>query len=135
MLQKLLWPLLALALVSGCNPIKSDLRANDLRKALWGLENVMRWGELANAWSFQNDALQRSNPPPGNLDDIRVSGYEQLGQAVEVGEDRVRVVVRITYIRQRSQTVHTLLDEQIWQYDTDLGGWRRANPMPGFGLQ
>ena len=127
--------ILASMLLTACNPIKEDSRATSLRNVLWAYEKTLRWGgknEMFKAWAFQSDELQISNPPPGNLSNIRISGYTQVGAPVQLDEDLVEVTARIDYILNDRQIAKELLDRQRWHYNDDKDGWERITPVPGF---
>gem|GEM_PF-2607544 len=43
-----------------------------------------------------------------------------------------RLLVRIRYVHQDVQRLRTVLDRQLWRYDTASGGWRLVSGMPSF---
>ena len=51
---------------------------------------------------------------------------------MNLDENKVSRKVRIEYVLRDRQVVKTLIDNQIWEYDSEIDQWFRVNPPPEF---
>ena len=80
--------------------------------------------------------------PAANLHNIKVTDYRVITPARQVdesaGEDEEVVkynllqTVAIEYIVKDAQVVHTLTDNQVWEYNREEKTVYRVNPIPEF---
>lgn len=132
MSYRLFW-IIGLLLLTACsNPITSDRRQQSLDKTLWSYEQSMRWDELYKIWSFQSESVRQQHPPPEGLENIQVTGYEQLERPLPLEDGQIQVIVRIRYIERDRQVVRERIDRQLWEYHSASNRWLRSNPVPHF---
>jgi hypothetical protein len=122
--------ILLLGLLAGCQSIEVKDQQSRLEETLRTYSGTIRWGNLADAYNFLEPKLARQSDPPGNLANIRVTRYEDVGSPVLDGESATQVS-RIRYIHNDRQVVREITDKQLWRFHKDKG-WLRGNPMPAF---
>ncbi len=124
---------LALLTLTGCQSMSERKQEDSLLRTLRSYETTLRWDRLAGAWSFlAPEAQQQGGPPPANLENIRVIGYDVVEPPVSLGEGVVVQRALIRYVFQDRQVVRSVDDIQRWEYDADAKVWRRTNPIPAF---
>ena len=126
--------LLILLLVStlfGCATVEKAGKNQKLHLQLQSYDHAVRWGELADTYTY----MKPEDVPtviPGGLENIRVTGYEEIGPVMNLDDDKVSRKVRIEYVIKDRQVVKTLIDDQVWEYDDEIDQWFRVNPPPDF---
>lgn len=118
--------------LSACGSLETA-RVNqkrDLRLIEYG--QTVRWGHLSDVYAFLAPAEQAVQTIPEHLDNIRVTQYEVLMPPVPEGEHKFTQTVKIEYLFEDQQVVRTLIDTQVWEFDTDARQWFRTNPPPLF---
>jgi len=133
-MMKARWPLLAITylLLTACQvaSITERSEANKLRDTLNAYEATVRWGALEQAYGFLTPSLKAQVQVPGNLGNVRVTGYQLLSGPSKLTPHKVTQTVVIDYVLQDQQVVRRISDRQLWIYDEAEGGWQRANPVP-----
>ncbi len=92
-------------------------------------DHAVRWGELAASYDFLEPGLAAQ--PPAGLDNVRVTGYEELSR-VPRGEHEFERRVKIEYVLEDRQQVKSVIDRQRWRYDPEKETWLRANRPPEY---
>lgn len=123
--------LLVTAALIGCSTVQKAGKEQRLQRQLQSYDHVVRWGELEEMYTYMKPEDAPAEIPQG-LENIRVTSYEELGQPVNLDQDKVARKVRIGYVIRDRQVVKTLIDDQVWQYDGELEQWFRVNPPPVF---
>ena len=123
--------LLLAATLYGCSTVEKASKNQKLHLQLQSYDHAVRWGELADAYTYMRPEDMPTVIPEG-LDNIRVTSYEEIGPVMNLDENKVRRKVRIEYVLRDRQVVKTLIDNQIWEYDSEIDQWFRVNPPPEF---
>jgi hypothetical protein len=125
-------------LFTGCesfSPIKAFKdkdKQDSMTKALHSYELTVRWGELAQIYSFLVPELAIKAEIQNNLNNIRVTSYEVIKGPSAISEHQAMQTVKIHYIFNDRQVQKSLIDNQEWTYFEDKREWRRANQIPRF---
>lgn len=119
------------SLLSGCGASMGSGEEEEILTTLRLYESINRWGDLEELYAFLEPELVPETPP-GNLQNIRVTGYEKKLSPTQSAPDTVTQVVIIEYINKNTQVLKKLTDRQIWHFDADKKVWRRTNPIPEF---
>jgi hypothetical protein len=136
--RRLLPALFLTLLFAGCqslspmNIFKDKRKQDTLTKTLHSYELTVRWGELAQIYSFLEPDLARQTTRQENLTNIRVTSYEAIKGPAGISETQVLQTVKILYIYNDRQIQKTLIDNQEWTYYEENKEWRRTNPIPKF---
>ena len=124
LLALLLWPL------AGCQTLGERRQSELLVETLRKYEATLRWGAMQQAQSFASADLG-SFSPTGNKD-LRILHYEVIQGPTQLSEEKAVQAVLIQYVRESSQSVKELLDQQVWIYDEENETWTRQSPLPAF---
>ncbi|MEZ5542192.1 MAG: hypothetical protein R3F42_09115 [Pseudomonadota bacterium] len=128
----LLLVIIAALAVGGCSSIDSRKKSSTFETAVFHYSKAIRWSEFGLA-----DGMRRLEPgahaaqSPEQLEHIKVTSYETISTN-NVSDNEVRVTVRIVYYHDDGMKLNTLLDNQIWIYDTDRSTWHITTPLPLF---
>ncbi len=128
-------PILVLALcalVGGGCVIMNDQRALALQAATSRYESAIRWGYFETAYGFVDPALRKGKDLPALYKDLRLTGYEVVQQPMEADKGKATQIVTIDYLHEDRQSMMTLTDRQVWQYDKDLKNWWLVSGLPAF---
>ncbi len=115
----------------GCSTVEKAGKKQKLHLQLQSYDHAVRWGELADIYTYMRPEDTPRAIPEG-LDNIRVTSYEEIGPVMNLGENKVSRKVRIEYVLRDRQVVKTLIDDQIWEYDSEIDQWFRVDPPPEF---
>ena len=124
LLPLLLWSL------TGCQTLSEKKQAAVLEETLRKYEATVRWGGMAQARSFASDDI--ANFSPTRNKDLRITHYEVVQGPTQVSEEKALQTVVIQYVRESSQNVRELMDQQIWQYDAEAEKWSLQSQFPVF---
>ena len=133
--QRGLIPILLIALVmtvSGCKTIQEVKEKDSLRSTLRSYEASLRWGDAAQAYNYLTQALAEKTELPGDLDNIRVTGYQVTVPPVYLSQHMVTQTAVIEFIFNDRQVSRSISDQQTWEFDIDQKHWYRTNPVPAF---
>jgi hypothetical protein len=98
--------------------------------ATFRYERALRWGNPQQATMFQKHPEKFSDKHLQQFKRIKITAYN-LVDSVKSG-NQVKQTVEIQYYRDDEVVVHTLMDHQLWEYDTDTGNWYLMTPIPTF---
>jgi len=128
-------PILVLALCAlmggGC-AVMSEKRTLALQAATSRYDSAIRWGYFETAYAFVDPALRKDKELPALYKDLRPTGYEVVQQPLETDGGKATQIVTIDYVHEDRQSMMTLTDRQVWQYDKDLKNWWLVSGLPAF---
>ena len=130
MLRRILFVLLFGSL-AGCQTLSERRQGEMLVDTLRRYEATLRWGAMQQAQSFAS-AEDLAKLSPTRTKDLRIIHYEVIQGPTRVSEDKAVQAALIQYVRESSQNVRELLDQQVWVYDAQTGHWTRESPLPVF---
>lgn len=122
-----------LALLAGAlAACASAARQEELMLTIRAYEGAVRWGMLDRAYEFMKPDPDNPVEPPAGLDQLRVTGYDQVSPVMPAGEKRYTLTAQIRYVHLDRQVERSLMDRQYWEYDDKAKRWWRTNPIPAF---
>lgn len=133
-MRRLLVPILIVLVLGACAGIDNRKKLSTFETAVFRYSKAIRWSEFGLADSMRRlpDDLPAAAQPPGQLERIRITGYETLATDRSPDGSEMRVTVRIVYYHEDGLKVNTLVDNQVWQYDADRSTWYITTPLPDF---
>jgi uncharacterized protein YceK len=133
-MRTLLVPIVIMLMLGACASIDSRKKASTFETALFRYSKAIRWSEFGMADSMRRlpEDLPAATRPPGQLEHIRVTGYETLATDSSPDGSEIRVSARIVYYHEDGLRVNSLIDNQIWQYDDEQDTWYITTPLPDF---
>jgi hypothetical protein len=131
--RKILPITVALALfMAGCARYEQASVEQRLDRTIKRYEQTLRWGDPVELWTMLKPELRSDHPPPASLSTIRATSVEALSATIFFDEHHASHQIRIEYVLTDRQVVKNMIDEQLWEYDTEIESWFRANPIPDF---
>ena len=123
--------LLSTLLLSGC---VSDRRSDALAHTMIAYANAVRWDGFEVAETFVDPKVREAHPIT-DLDrerfkQVQVNDYDDGNGPVPSGENEVRQTVQIGLTNLHTQAVRTIVDHQVWHYDTEKNKWWLETGIP-----
>ena len=111
-----------IALILGACSTTGD-KMDDLNKALRGYEKAIRWGKYDAAYSFHKwpDGIQPSLP--ANMDNIRVTSYETVGEKFNEKEMIMKQTIKLRYYNTENLREKAMQLPQEWKFFPELKRW------------
>ena len=131
--RKIVVAALLFGFIIGCSSIKikDPMRAFD--KANRAYRQAVSWSEFVVAATFMKDEDEKKvEKQIEHLNQFKVTAYELRTLTVVEEDVRVRQVVKISYFKQDDLVVKSLADDQLWEYDPELGSWQLLTGLPKF---
>lgn len=128
--MRVLWMSLLTALLGACATITRD---ESLRVALYNYSAAVRWNEITQAAGFVDPETLAAKPFTEELRErwaqVQVSRYLEGPGSIDA-EGRFVQTVQIEVIDRSSQSVRTIVDNQVWRHDPDARTWRLQSGLP-----
>ncbi|MBD8526847.1 hypothetical protein [Pseudomarimonas arenosa] len=106
--------------------------ARKLDQTLYTYQSTLRWSDFAGALSFvdpeQREALALSDLEARRWAQYQVAGYYVQGS--EITDDEVKQVVELRLINKHTQVERSVIDRQIWRWDSKAKAWWLTTPLP-----
>lgn len=130
----LVWGVIA-SLLSGCEGMGAQKRANTLEQTLNEYRILMRWGQFEEAARYirfrpGHGELKQLDLKP--LKQIRLASYDVVEQIVDTEQPVANIKVVMTYYHEESNVLHTLRQAQHWWYDEQNKRWYLEAEFPDF---
>jgi hypothetical protein len=124
---------LLLGLIIGCSTlkIKDPMKAFD--EANRAYRQAISWSEYDVAATFvKKEDQAKVEKQIEHLNRFKVTAYELRALTVVEADVRVRQVVKISYFKNDDLVVKSMADDQLWEYDPELGAWQILTGLPQF---
>jgi len=111
-----------IALLLGACATTGD-KMDDLNKALRGYEKAIRWGKYDAAYSFHKwpDGVQATLP--ANMETIRVTSYETVGEKFNEKQMIMKQTIKLRYYSTETLREKAMQLPQEWKYFPELKRW------------
>jgi hypothetical protein len=118
-------------LMSGCQSLAERKQTTQLQDILRNYEGVVRWGTVDQIRRFYRAEVSDGmlNKPSAKM---RVTHYEVVQGPTVMEENRAIQTAVIQYVFVESQVVRELVDQQVWEYETEDERWYLISPSPDF---
>lgn len=123
---------MGMLLLFGCGTLSGGKRASQFELQMLGFENAIRWSQFKSADTYRKRDPGRMPSDRPEYREVKVIGYEVLGQVPADNGDRITRVVKIDYYWESSPTVRTLEQTQVWVYDAQDELWFLDGELPDF---
>jgi len=122
---------LLLLLLSGC---ATDKRNDSLDRTMIAYANAVRWDGFEVAATFIDPKVREAHPitdlDRARFKQVQVSDYDDGRGPIASGENEVRQIVHISLTNVHTQSVRTIVDHQVWRYDTEKNKWWLESGLP-----
>ena len=115
-----------LVFTSGCQSMSERRRDESLGSTLNLYGKVLRW----QGPHEQGSMLVNPEQTP-KYRGITVTSYQVVSNPVKTGENSAHQTAAIEYVHHDNQVIRRIIDQQIWEYDSENEIWLRENPPPG----
>lgn len=123
-------------LLAGC---ATDKRNDALTHTMIEYANAVRWDGFEAAEQFVDPKVREKHPltdlDRARFKQVQVSGYDDGNGPMASGENEVRQVVQIDLTNVHTQSVRTIVDHQVWHYDTEKNRWWLESGIPDISQQ
>ncbi|MEO7325861.1 MAG: hypothetical protein ABIW82_13635 [Dokdonella sp.] len=112
-----------------------DIRSKQtvLDETLLRYAATIRWGDVAAAQAFIDPKVLAEHPPTAlelaRFKQVQVTGYNEQ-PPTPVGKDDVRQTVEIGLVNIASQAARSVVDHQVWHYDSATKRWWLMTGLP-----
>ena len=136
-LRRIVAALFSAVLLVACstNPIeRMKSKETVLEETLKLYAATIRWGDdMTQALGFVDPEYLRIHPM-SELDlarykQVKVTSYDDA-PAAPISETEVRQVVQISFINVNTQTMRTVVDNQVWRFDEKAKRWWLTTGLP-----
>ena len=132
-MRRIVGPILlsTMLLLSGC---ATDKRNDSLTHTMIAYANAVRWDGFEAAEQFVDPKVRDAHPIT-DLDrerfkQVQVNDYDDGNGPVASGENEVRQNVRISVTNLHTQAVRSIIDRQVWHYDSEKNKWWLETGIP-----
>lgn len=119
-----------LVFAAGCASSGGDSRK--LQQTLYAYQSALRWSDFAGAAGFidpdKREELALKDLEARRWEQYQVAGYYVQGS--ETGEDEVKQVVELRLINKHTQVERSVIDRQVWRWDSKAKAWWLTTPLP-----
>ena len=96
-------------------------------------EQAIRWSEFDFAMVFLKPSERIANPPDESFyKRIKVTDYKMKKNALSEDETQAIQIVEISYYKIDNVVVKSILDHQVWEWDTKKNRWYLKSGFPAF---
>ncbi|HAJ91794.1 MAG TPA: hypothetical protein DCO71_04105 [Gammaproteobacteria bacterium] len=132
-MHRIIYSILLALTLSGCAAVDDSKKTITYDKALWKYETAIRWVDFGTANSFRRlEDNSAYSPDLEILQHIKVTSYNVVNKVRSNDHAEVRLAVEIVYYNDRSMKLITIIDKQIWKYDSAIKDWYITTPLPPF---
>jgi len=124
---------LCVLLLVGCTTFQGLSRLSSLESTSEAYEKAMRWGEYQLASSFiKTQETDGESPNLKELEKIKITSYKPTGRNTSEDKLQAHQTVEIKYYNTDYLIEKTLIDKQLWEYDTKQKAWYLQSALPDF---
>ncbi len=116
---------ISLVFTSGCQSMSERRRDESLPSTLMLYGKVLRW-----QGPHEQGAMLANPEQAPKYRGITVTSYTVISNPVKTHENAAHQTAAIEYVYNDRQVIKRVIDQQIWEYDTEEKMWLRANPPP-----
>ena len=124
---------LTVLLLLGCANLNDFTKLDAFDTTSRAYSHSIRWSEFDEAAIFIKPSDDQSlSPPPEVLKMIRVTDYAIKKTAVAEDQTKVFQVVEVTYYRNDRMVVKTILEKELWEWNSESQKWELSSGLPNF---
>lgn len=124
---------MSLVLFIGCASYGEHKQLDLLDERTEHYETALRWGRYEIARAFIRSKVPgRIAENPDGLNQIKITSYKLLGRNVFEDNKEAEQKVEIRFYNIDNLIEKTIIDNQTWIFDKDLGTWFLSSGLPDF---
>ena len=121
-----------LLFVAGCQSIVARDHIYRLNETLRLYEKSVRWNFFDEAYTFLKPEFADDARHHEDAENIKITSYEVISPPEQTDDFHAVQTVVVEFVYLDEQVVRKVIDQQLWEYSKESGGWMRANPIPEF---
>jgi hypothetical protein len=130
---RILAMIIIVLMVSGCGTLTKYRKMEQLSETTEAYEQAIRWSEFDFAMVFLKPSERKKNPPDESFyKRIKVTEYKMKKNALSEDETQAIQIVEISYYKIDNVVVKSILDHQVWEWDTKENRWYLKSGFPAF---
>ncbi len=122
--------------IAGCASMETQQRLSSLDMTARQYGDAVRWGHYDVAIDFfkpgNTEGPDNFTPVASNIGNIKLTSYEPVNRTLSKDTFEAHQTVEIKYYLINQMIERTLLDRQIWRYDTEDDRWYLHSGLPQF---
>jgi len=128
-----LLPALLLALLAGCNPVKSEQRLELLDASIRTYEKMLRWAEYREAAQYIRPREGEAEPVDyALLESVRITRFQSIKRIVTEARDAAVILANIEFYHEDYGVVYEMEYTENWYYDETEEHWFLDGALPDF---
>lgn len=124
---------MSIVLCIGCASYGERKQLDMLEERTENYETALRWGRYETAYAFiKNKVTAYTTDNLEGLNQIKITSYEMLDRKVLENNEEAEQKVEIKFYNVDNLIEKTIIDNQSWIFDKDLGTWFLSSGFPDF---
>lgn len=119
-------------LLAGCAHFKEISRVDSLERISVLYEKTLRWGSYEEAVLFMEGGPEQQITNIEELKEFKVTSYELLSRDISPDMFNAQQTVEIKYYHNQYLIERTLVDRQVWKYNSESKTWLLNSGLPHF---
>ena len=124
--------LIATIILAGCATTEEDKRMETLSKTTDQYRIAIRWGLYETADNLREAGGNKDNSAVERLKKIKVTAYKSVYRDVSKDGTEAKHVIEIKYYHTDYMVEKTIIDKQLWKYNSDTKTWHLQGGLPEF---
>lgn len=122
--------IIAAIILAGCATAEKDTRMDALNNTTDNYRNAIRWGLYDIADNLTEADGNKDNSNLERLKKIKVTDYKTVRQDVSEDGKEAKHIVEIKYYHIDYMIEKTIIDRQVWKYNTEKKTWHLQGGLP-----
>ena len=124
--------LIAAIILAGCATTEKDSRMETLSKTTDKYRNAIRWGLYETAENLREAGGDKDRSNLERLKKIKVTAYKSVHRDVSENGTVAKHIIEIKYYHIDYMVEKTIIDKQLWKYNSDKKTWHLQSRLPEF---
>lgn len=124
--------ILAAIILAGCATTEKDMRMETLTKTTDKYRSAIRWGLYETADNLREAGGDKDQSDIERLKKIKVTAYKSVHQDVSEDGTEAKHIIEIKYYHIDYMVEKTIIDKQLWKYNSDKKTWHLQGGLPEF---
>ena len=119
--------------ILGCATIKEFGKMDKFAETSKAYEHAIRWSDFDFAVSFLDPSKEKPDLLGESIvKNIKVTDYRIRKTVISQDESQVVLIVQVSYYRTDNVVVNTIMDHQLWEWDSENSHWFLKTGFPQF---
>jgi dsDNA-specific endonuclease/ATPase MutS2 len=124
--------ILVAIILAGCATTEKDKRMELLSITTDNYRNAIRWGLYETANNLREAGSNNDRSSLERLKKIKVTAYKSVHQDVSENGNEAKNIIEIKYYNVDYMVEKTIIDKQLWKYNSDKKTWHLQGGLPEF---